>query len=323
MKTNCCLNQEKSETLSNEKVTLVVVIITLIMMIAEIAGGILSGSMALLSDGIHMGTHAMALFITLAAYIVARRHSRNPSFSFGTGKVGVLGGYTNAILLIIAGLVMAYESVERLIDPVNILFNEAIVVAIIGLVVNVICAFILGRGNGHHHSDAHAHSQDHSQSHDTRDGHQHTDHNLRAAYLHVLTDAFTSILAILALFMGKWLNQVWADPLVGILGAIVVIKWAVGLIRQTGSILLDLGDFSEEIGRIKQVLEDDAAIVRDIHIWQISENERSLIISLETDSTRSPRQYHRMISELSSFDHITIEVQSPGIRSDEQPAPAV
>jgi cation diffusion facilitator family transporter len=302
MKTNCKLNQQRADTLTNERVTLVVVVITLMMMIAEIAGGILSGSMALLSDGIHMGTHAMALFITLGAYIIARRHSRNSSFTFGTGKVGVLGGYTNAILLIIAGLAMAYESIERLFDPVTIRFNEAIVVAVIGLFVNVVCAVILSRGSGTHEHSHHHHTHAADQ--------KNTDHNLRAAYLHVLTDALTSILAILALFLGKLFDLVWADPVVGILGAFVVSKWAIGLIRQTGSILLDLGDFSEEINKIRNCLENEGASVKDIHIWQISENERSLIISLETADLKDPRTYHDMIADVSCFDHVTIEVLS-------------
>ncbi len=294
--TYCSTRSLQGDHRKNEKVTLLVVIITLIMMVAEIVAGILSGSMALLSDGIHMGTHAVALFITLAAYIIARRQQGNPAFSFGTGKVGVLGGYTNAILLIIAGIAMAYESIERMIDPVKIHFNEALIVAVIGLVVNLISAVILGRGEGHSHG--------HDRGHD----HDHTDHNLRAAYLHVLTDALTSILAIAALLVGKTLGLVWADPAVGILGAFVVIRWAVGLIRQTGSILLDLGDFSEEIEQIREKLEDEETRICDIHIWQISENERSLIVGLETSSDWSPADYHQIIRDSSNFEHTTIEV---------------
>jgi cation diffusion facilitator family transporter len=278
----------------------------LTMMVVEIIAGLLSGSMALLSDGIHMGTHALALCITLGAYVFARRHRRNPGFSFGTGKVGVLGGYTNAVLLIIAGLAIAYESVERLISPVPIRFNEAIAVAVIGLIVNISCAFILSKGNdGHNHATAHSHDHCRPSSGKLR---PHHDHNLRAAYLHVITDALTSVLAIIALLIGKNLGWIWADPFVGILGSIVIIKWAVGLIRQTGSILLDLGHFAPEIGAIRQRLEKDGAVVKDIHIWPISENERSLIVSLSTASTRSPKDYHAVIAELSHFDHVTIEV---------------
>ena len=316
MTRNCTnLKSRQKTTHKNERVTLVVVIITLVMMIAEIIAGILTGSMALLSDGIHMGTHAMALFITLSAYIIARRHRNNPAFSFGTGKVGVLGGYTNAILLIIAGLAMAFESVERLLDPVSIRFNEAIIVALVGLVVNVVCAYILGRGDDHL-----GHAHHHYESHD----HDHHDHNLKAAYLHVIADAMTSVLAILALFMGKLFGWNWGDPIVGILGAIVVIRWALGLIRQSGSILLDLGDYSPEIQMIRTRLEEEGAKVLDIHIWQISENERSLIVSLETDSGQNPGDYHHLIEDLTFFEHVTVEVNhKPEIKAVQSPISAL
>ena len=297
IQTNCSTGNGGSDHRQNERVTLFVVIITLVMMVAEIVAGILSGSMALLSDGIHMGTHSVALFITLSAYIIARRQRGNPDFAFGTGKVGVLGGYTNAILLIIAGLAMAYESIERIIDPGAIHYNEALIVAVIGLFVNLVSALILGKGeSGHGHSHGHDHE------------HEHTDHNLRAAYLHVLTDALTSILAIAALLIAKLTGMTWADPAVGILGAIVVIHWAVGLIRQTGSILLDRGDFSDEISRIRERLEDEQTRICDIHIWQISENERSLIVGLETSSERTPADYHQIIQSFSGFEHATVEV---------------
>jgi len=299
IRTNCSTGNSGVEHRQNEKVTLFVVIITLMMMVAEILAGILSGSMALLSDGIHMGTHAVALFITLAAYIIARRQRGNPEFAFGTGKVGVLGGYTNAILLIIAGLAMAWESIERIMEPVAIHYNEALIVAIIGLVVNLVSAVILGKGvSGHGH--AHGHGTDHE--------HGHTDHNLRAAYLHVLTDALTSILAIAALLFAKFTGMTWADPAVGIMGAFVVIKWALGLIRQTGSILLDRGDFSAEISHIREHLEDEQTRICDIHIWQISENERSLIVGLETSSNRTPADYHQIIQGFVDFEHATVEV---------------
>lgn len=298
MSDNCQYNVESGSTATNERVTLIVVIITLVTMITEIVAGIISGSMALLSDGVHMGTHALALFITLGAYIIARRNRSNPSFSFGTGKVGILGGYTNAILLIVAGVFMAIESVERLIAPVRILFNEAIVIAVIGLVVNVLSAFILSKGEGSHHHGNHLHDVDHS----------HEDHNLKAAYLHVITDALTSVLAIGALLSGKFLGFIWADPFVGILGAIVVIRWAIGLLKSTGAILLDKGDFNDEIKKIRQHLIRNGAVIHDIHIWQLSENNRSLIVSLECGTNRGPQDYHKLISEVATFQHITVEI---------------
>jgi cation diffusion facilitator family transporter len=294
MKPNCNTIKPAPQSQKNEKVTLVVVIITLLTMFAEITAGIVSGSMALLSDGIHMGTHAVALFITLAAYIFARKHMNNPKYSFGTGKVGVLGGYTNAIILLLAGGAMAVESIERIINPVNILFNQAIIVAVIGLIVNIVSAFILGSGGS---EQSHSHSHDH-----------HHDHNLKAAYLHVITDAMTSVLAIFALLTAKYFGFTWADPVVGILGAIVVAKWAIGLLKQTSSVLLDRGDYSEEIESIRSLIESNATSVQDLHLWQISENERSLILSLNSTADTPPEHYHELVKTIGKYEHITVEV---------------
>lgn len=300
-KNHCSARKAAPTSKKNEQVTLIVVIMTLMTMFAEIIAGIISGSMALLSDGIHMGTHALALFITLAAYIFARKQMNNPRYSFGTGKVGVLGGYTNAVLLLLAGFAMAYESVERLIHPVNILFNEAIIVAVIGLMVNIVSAFILGHGDS-------SHSPGHDYGKGRRHGYRHEDHNLKAAYLHVITDAMTSVLAIFALLAAKFFGWMFMDPLVGILGACVVARWAVGLLRQTSSVLLDKGDFSEEIEVIRAKVEETAAVVKDIHLWQISENERSLILSLESDEGKPPIYYHKLLKSLDNYEHVTVEV---------------
>lgn len=307
MKTNCSTIKGTPQTRQNETLTLVVVMITLLTMFAEIVAGLMSGSMALLSDGIHMGTHALALFITLAAYIFARKQTNNPKYSFGTGKVGVLGGYTNAILLLLAGVAMAWESIERMIHPVDILFDTAIMVAVIGLVVNIISAYILGQGNSGHTHTPHDHAHTHSHAHDIDQGH-HQDHNLKAAYLHVITDAMTSVLAILALLTAKYLGVSWADPAVGILGAVVVAKWAVSLLKQTSSILLDRGDYSREIEVIRSTIESASTTVQDIHLWQISENERSLILSLETTDDHCPDHYHDLVNTLGQYAHITVEV---------------
>lgn len=297
---NCNMIRQIPESKTNEKVTLIVVIITLITMVVEITAGIISGSMALLSDGIHMGTHALALFITLAAYIFARLNINNPKYSFGTGKVGVLGGYTNAILLLLAGGTMAVESVERLINPVDILYNEALIVSVVGLVVNIVSAVILGHGNtGHSHGH---HEHDH-----------HSDHNLKAAYLHVITDAMTSVLAIVALLSAKFFGLAWADPVVGILGAIVVAKWALGLLKETSVILLDKGNFSKEIEAIRSLIESESTCVEDIHLWQISENERSLILSLTARAPETTRYYHDLVAQAGCFEHVTIEVNKKPI----------
>lgn len=309
MKThNCSTLKSISDSRKNETVTLIVVIITLITMAAEIIAGLISGSMALLSDGIHMGTHALALFITLAAYIFARKQMDNPSFCFGTGKVGILGGYTNAILLLLASAVMVFESIERLINPVQILFNQAIFVAVVGLIVNVVSAIILGHGgpdhsHGHDHPGSHDHHADHTHHHN---GHE--DHNLKAAYLHVITDALTSVLAIFALLAAKFFGLTWADPLVGILGAIVVAKWAIGLLKQTSSLLLDKSDTSETINQLRELIESETTSIEDLHLWQISENERSLILSLTSSDGNDPDFYHNLVKTVDHFEHITVEI---------------
>lgn len=303
MKTDCHTQKHALPSQRNEKATFIVVVITLVTMFVEIIAGIISGSMALLSDGIHMGTHAVALFITLIAYVFARRHIHNATYSFGTGKIGVLAGYTNAILLLIAGLAMAVESIKRIIHPVDILFDQAIIVAIIGLMVNIVSAYILGHGSSkstHDHHEHH-HGQDHSH-------HIHQDHNLKAAYLHVITDALTSLLAIFALLIAKFAGFIWADPIVGILGAIVIAKWAIGLLRQTSSVLLDKGDYSDEIEAIRSQIESDTTHVKDVHLWKISENERSLILSIESTADRPPEHYYEKLKTIGRYDHITVEI---------------
>lgn len=302
MNQNCKTMKNPVNKGNHERATLIVVVLTLVTMVLEISAGFISGSMALLSDGVHMGTHAVALLITLVAYIITRRNRNNPLFCFGTGKVGILGGYTNAILLIIAGLAMAYESVERIINPITIHFNEAIVVAVIGLIVNIVSAVVLGRG-----SSDHGHS--HSHSHHSNAGEKHQDHNMKAAYLHVITDALTSVLAIFALIMGKYLGLIWADAVIGILGSVVIIKWALGLIKDTGFMLLDMGDFAEEIQTIKKQIEMDGSVIEDIHIWQISENEKSLIISLVDSAGKTPEMIHQMIKKIAKFSHVTVEIR--------------
>ncbi|MCP3875727.1 MAG: CDF family Co(II)/Ni(II) efflux transporter DmeF [Desulfobacteraceae bacterium] len=300
MGSNCHRIKQIPKSQKNEKLTFVVVIITLMTMVAEIIAGIISGSMALLSDGIHMGTHAVALFITLAAYIFARKHINNPNFSFGTGKVGVLGGYTNAIILLLAAGAMAFESIERMINPVSIMFNEAIIVAVIGLIVNVVSAIILGHGSKKHGHHGHSHPHDHH--------HDHQDHNLESAYLHVITDALTSVLAILALLTAKYFGFTWADPFVGILGAVVVAKWAIGLLRQTSNVLLDKGDFTQEIKALRSLINSESTHIQDIHLWQLSENECSLIISLNSSDDKPPKYYHDLVKQVGKYEHITVEI---------------
>lgn len=241
-----------------ERRTRVVIVITVAMMLLEITAGVMSHSMALLADGWHMSTHAIAFIMAAVAYHFTRRHSADIRFSFGTGKVGVLGGFASAIVLSVIALLMAGESVHRLFSPLSIHFNEAIGIASLGLAVNLVCAFLL-KGDPHHHH-GHAHGSAQNQAHDL---------NLRAAYVHVLADAFTSVLAITALSSGKFFGWSWLDPVVGIVGSGVVFSWAYALLRDTGVILLDVtpqtSDLPDEIRRA--IESDNDSIVTDLHVW--------------------------------------------------------
>jgi len=279
-----------------ERNTRRVIMLTLAMMIIEVSAGYLFGSMALLADGWHMGTHAVALGITAFAYYYARRNSENPNYSFGTGKVGVLGGFASAVVLAAIALLMGAASIKRLINPSPILFNEAIVVAVLGLTVNLISAWLLqGKpGQAHQH---HGHS------------HSHQDHNLRGAYLHVLADALTSLLAIIALLAGKMYGWVWMDPLMGIVGALVITRWSWGLLIDTGRILLDRDVNQEAIDEIKATVEADSDTrITDIHVWRVGSYHLSVIISLATHYPKSPAYYKKLLLEFDEIVHVTIEV---------------
>ncbi len=242
--------------------TILVIVITFTMMIVEITAGLAFGSMALLADGLHMASHAAALGVSAIAYVFARKHAHDPTYSFGTGKVNALGGFTGAVLLLVFALIMVSESIHRLVSPVEIVFNQAIIVAVIGLIVNGLSMLILGHDDHHHHS--HDHEDDHHH-------HHHHDHNLKAAYLHVLADTFTSLLAIFALLAAKYFGWVRMDPLMGVVGAIVICKWSFGLLAQTGSSLLDRQASARIkegiIGRIEGVQSE--TYLFDLHVWSI------------------------------------------------------
>jgi cation diffusion facilitator family transporter len=280
----------------SEKNTRQVILLTVIMMIVEIFAGFIYGSMALLADGWHMGTHAAALGITAFAYSYARRNSDNPRYSFGTGKVGVLGGYSSAVILAVVALLMAAESLKRLFLPAPIRFNESIVVAVIGLVVNLVSAFLLQRRD--------------SRSHRHNAGlHHPEDHNLKAAYLHVLADALTSVLAIMALFTGKVFGWIWMDPLMGIVGSAVISRWAYGLMKETSKILLDRNVGRDTVSAVRAAIESDAeSKISDIHIWQVGANQISVIISIVTHAPKPPTYYKNLIAEIKDIQHVTIEV---------------
>ena len=283
------------EDARGERNTKRVILLTLFMMVIEISAGYLFGSMALLADGWHMGTHAVALGITVSAYYFARRHSDNPDYSFGTGKVGVLGGFASAVVLAVIALLMGTEAIKRLISPLPIHFNEAIVVAILGLIVNVVSAYLLkGR---HHHGHEHASTE------------IHRDHNLRAAYLHVLADALTSLLAIVALTAGKALGWVWMDPIMGVVGALIILKWSYGLLVDTGKVLLDRDVNQEAIVEIKSIVESDSDNrVSDIHVWRVGPHHLSVIISIVTHFPKSPEYYKNLLTAYDEITHVTVEV---------------
>jgi len=280
-----------------EKRTRQVLIITAVTMLFEIAAGMAYGSMALLADGWHMGTHVAAFLITVFAYRFAQRHADNKAFAFGTGKVSVLGGFTSAIILIVVALIMLVESGQRILAPQPIHFNEAIGVAALGLLVNIACAFLL---QGHH-------------SHDHDDGghHHHHDHNLKSAYLHVLADALTSVLAIAALICGKYLGWNWLDPLIGIVGALVICRWAYGLLRETGGILLDGSISGKELVAIKEKIEGalDNRIA-DMHVWKVSPAHYAAILSIVTHYPQKIDYYKELLREFTNLSHLTVEIQT-------------
>lgn len=281
-----------------EQRTKYVLLLTAITMLAEITAGSIFGSMALLADGWHMGTHVAAFLITIYAYRYSRQHADDPAYTFGTGKVGVLGGFASAIALAVVALVMLIESLQRFIEPHLIQFDAAISVAIIGLIVNIISAFLLkdDHSHGHHHDEHH---------HD----HHHHDHNLQAAYMHVLADALTSLLAIIALLSGKYFGWNWLDPMMGIVGAIIITRWSYGLLKQTGPILLDASIDKDYELAIKDTIEkySDNRIT-DLHIWKVSANHYAAIISLVTDFPKPIEHYKELLKDFHKLSHITIEV---------------
>ena len=288
-----------------ERSTRQVIVLTVVMMVVEIGAGIKFGSMALLADGWHMGTHAVALGITAFAYYYARRHADNPRFSFGTGKVGVLGGYTSAVALAMVSLLMVVESVQRLLAPEQIHFNEAIGVAVVGLGVNLLSAYLL-RDHHHHHDHG-----DHRHGHDGDDhGHTiHHDHNLRAAYMHVIADALTSVLAIVALLAGKIWGWNWMDPCMGIVGAAVILRWAYGLLLDTGTILLDRGLPRKTLKAMRAVIEAESDNrVTDLHVWPVGSHHYAAIVSIATHYPQSPDNYKKLLHGFSELEHITVEI---------------
>lgn len=277
--------------------------LTAITMLVEIIAGTVYGSMALLADGWHMATHVAAFLMAAFAYRYARKHAQDPTFTFGTGKVNVLGGFASAVALGVVALMMTIESLQRLVEPQSIQFNQAILVACLGLAVNLLSAWLLQ--DGHHHAHAH---DDHESAH--HHGHHHGhDHNLHAAYLHVIADALTSMLAIIALIAGKYAGWHWLDPFMGVVGALIISRWAWGLLQQSSPILLDASIAADYRQQIKTTLEQDADNqVCDMHIWKVGANHYAAIISLVTHQPSHTEHYKALLKDFHALSHLTIEV---------------
>ncbi|MGX1185551.1 cation diffusion facilitator family transporter [Pseudomonas sp. F-14 TE3623] len=285
----------------NARRTLWVVALTFVMMIGEIAAGYITGSMALLADGFHMATHAGALGIAAAAYGFARRHANNSRFSFGTGKVGDLAGFASAIVLGLVSIGIAGESIVRLFQPTTVAFTEATMIAVVGLGVNIVSAFLLSGNHGHHGHDHHDHSHAHAHHHDN---------NLRSAYLHVLADALTSVLAIVALLAGRYLGWVWLDPVMGIVGAIVIARWAYGLMRDSAAVLLDTTD-EHVAAEIRELLEStDDVRISDLHVWQVGPQARAAIVSVVAVAGVSADAIRERLAPVHELSHLTVEYRN-------------
>jgi len=282
----------------NERKTWAVIAICAAMMVAEIVGGLWFGSVALIADGLHMSTHAGALLIAALAYTYSRRYVNDERLTFGTGKFGDLAAFTSAIVLAIISLLIGYESVDRLVHPVPIAFNQAIPIAVVGLGVNLLSAFLL-RDEAHHHG----HTDDHAQH-----AHVHRDHNLRAAFVHVLADAAVSVLVIIGLVAGRLFGWIWMDPLMGLVATVVILSWSWTLIRSAGAILLDVCPDPALAHKITLRLEQGSDRVSDLHLWRLGPGHLAAVISIVSDDPRSPEQYKRQLSGLAGLSHVTIEV---------------
>jgi cation diffusion facilitator family transporter len=293
-----------------EKNTRWAVLLTVITMVAEIAGGLAFGSMALLADGWHMSSHAVALGLAAVAYVAARRLANDHRFAFGTWKIEILGSYTSALLLLVVAGGMIYGSVDRLLHPTSVSYDQAITIAIVGLLVNLVCAWLLRGGHaGHDHGHNHDHAAGHGHAHHHHD-HHHQDLNLRSAYLHVLADAATSVLAIIALVGGKVWGATWLDPAMGLVGAALVGNWSIGLIRQSSRILLDAEMDAPVVPEIRAALAASpfGATVNDLHVWRVGRDRYACILAVSADATATPDDFRRLLSVHEELAHITVEI---------------
>lgn len=297
----------------NARRTRAVVWLSAGMMIAEIVAGYFTGSMALLADGFHMATHVGALGIAAIAYSYAKKHVANPRYSWGTGKVGELAGFGSAMVLGLVSLGIAYESITRLGDPQPVAFRDAIFVAVLGLLINLVSAYMLGHGHGHDHGHGHGHSHGHSHDHHHHD-HNHDPHggdtNMRAAYIHVLADALTSVMAILALVAGRYLGWVWLDPAVGLLGAVVIANWSVGLMKQASTVLLDAAD-PKLAAEVRERVEGPGDTrIHDFHIWRIGPTAHAVVLSIEGIGCQpTSAEMHQRLAGMAAVSHVTVEIR--------------
>ena len=289
----------------HERRTWFVVALTAAMMLAEIVGGTLFGSMAVVADGWHMSTHAGALTIAALAYRFARRHAHDPRFTFGTGKMGELAAFCSAVILALIAAAIGYEALTRLYAPVPIHFREAIPLAAVGLLVNLASAWLLFDSDHHHHGHAHDDHDHHDHGHHLA---HHRDTNIRAAYVHVLADALTSVLAIVALSCGLLFGWVWLDPLMALIGVAVILSWSFGLIRTSGTVLLDMVPDRHLAGHIRKALEIEGDRVSDLHLWRLGPGHVGVIAVVVSDRPQAPSAYKARLAGIAGLSHVTVEV---------------
>jgi cation diffusion facilitator family transporter len=293
----------------SERKTWAVIALCGVMMVAEIVGGLLFGSIALVADGLHMSTHAGALLLAAIAYSYSRKHANDPRFTFGTGKLGDLAGFTSAVILAMIALLIGYDSVSRIFAPVTIHFAEAIPIACVGLAVNLTSAWLLSGGEHghHHHYDQHDEEEDDEDDHH-RD-HAHRDNNMRAAVIHVMADAAVSVLVITGLLLARYFGWLWMDPVAGIAGACVIASWSYGLVRDTGAILLDMNPDRRMAENLRQMIESGGDRLGDLHLWRLGPGHLGAIVSVITTEARGPSYYREKLAQFHSLSHVTIEVE--------------
>jgi cation diffusion facilitator family transporter len=293
---------------ANERGTWAAISLAGFMMVAEIVGGTLFGSLAVVADGFHMATHALALLIAAVAYSYARRHVNDPRFVFGTGKLGDLAGFTSALVLAIIALVIGYEAAVRLFWPVTIHFDEAILIAVGGLIVNIATAWLLRAGGGDRHRHRHG-AAEHVHGGARATSAVSRDYNMRAAFVHVAADAAVSVLAICGLLLGRFFGWVWMDPVMGLVGALVIANWAFGLIRNTGGVLLDMNPDKEMAEELRRTIESDGDRLADLHVWRLGPGHLGAIVSIMTANPRDTEFYRSRLSHFRMLSHVTIEVR--------------